>query len=113
MRIAVVIAILALLLVGTAAWIARDLFEPVFADEYERFRSVQVGMSEGDVRQILGKPYKVHFRRTAGTDYYEEGYRFKRRPITNKVFVYIATEPIAYIYFDDANRVEDVFVGGS
>jgi outer membrane protein assembly factor BamE (lipoprotein component of BamABCDE complex) len=109
---AVGIGVVALLLF-TIAWICRDLFDSVFADEYERFRSVQVGMSEEDVRRILGAPYKIHFRSTAAADYYEQGYSFTRRPITTKVFVYIATEPIAYVYFDEMNQVEEVFVGGS
>ncbi len=112
-KIVVAMGVIALLLIGMAAWFARSLFEPVFAEEYERFLSVQVGMSEDDVRRILGEPYKVHLRDTAATDYYEKGYSFKRRPISHKVFVYIATEPIAYIYFDENKLVEEAFVGGS
>ena len=94
-------------------WISNGVIQSVFGGEYELFRSVEIGMSEEEVRETLGEPYKIYSRGTAPADYYEEGYSFKRRPITNKVFIYIGTEPIAYVYFDESNRVEEVFVGGS
>ena len=84
-----------------------------FKDEYARFNSVKLGMSEEEVIKLLDKPNKVYYGKTAPKDYYEKGYSYKRRAISNKVFIYIGSEPIAYVYFNEQNRVEDVFVGGS
>jgi outer membrane protein assembly factor BamE (lipoprotein component of BamABCDE complex) len=89
------------------------VFHRAFKEDYERFRAVKLGMNETEVIALLGKPYKTYDKATAPKSYYVEGYTFKERSITNKVFIYIGTEPIAYIYFDDKNRVEDTFVGGS
>jgi hypothetical protein len=88
-------------------------FDSVFGDEYDRFRQLQVGMSEADVLSLLGEPLEIHHAATAPTDYYVDGWSFERRAISNKVFIYIASEPICYVYFDRAGRVEYVFVGGS
>lgn len=85
----------------------------LFEEEYKRFHSVKVGMTEKEVIELLGEPYRAYDTRTAPADYYVPGYSHKRRAITNKVYIYVATEPIAYIYLDERNRVEDVFVGGS
>jgi len=103
--IAIVVAVL--LLVNSL------VFQRAFKEEYEHFRAVKPGMTEAEVVKLLGQPYKVYEKATAPKNYYVEGYSFKKRLITNKVFVYIGTEPIAYIYFDDANKVEEAFVGGS
>lgn len=89
------------------------VFHNAFKDEYELFHAVKPGMSEAEVVNLLGSPYKVYEKAAAPKNYYLEGYSFKERPITNKVFVYVGTEPIAYIYFDDKNKVEETFVGGS
>jgi outer membrane protein assembly factor BamE (lipoprotein component of BamABCDE complex) len=86
---------------------------PVFKAEYERFRSIKVGMTEQEVRDRLGSPTHVYERRSAPQNYYVKGYSFKDRLITNKVLIYIGSEPIAYVYIDDQNKVEEVFVGGS
>lgn len=86
---------------------------PVFKQDYDRFHAITVGMTEQEVRQKLGEPNHIHEKATAPSDYYVKGYSFKERPITNKVLIYIALEPIAYVYLDNQGRVEEVFVGGS
>lgn len=100
------------LLVGLVL-IARLAVHNTFGEEYERFRQVEEGMTEEQVRGLLGEPFKEYTRGAAPPDYYVEGYSFKRRPINDKVLIYVATEPIAYIYLDRQGRVEEVFVGGS
>jgi hypothetical protein len=85
----------------------------VFRAEHERFRSIRVGMTEREVRDKLGQPVYEYDQASAPSDYYVKGYSFRARPITNKVLIYVASEPIAYIYIDHQNRVEEVFVGGS
>lgn len=87
--------------------------DQAFRADYERFRSVRVGMTEQEVRNALGAPAQVYGRADAPEDYYVKGYSFRKRAITNKVLIYIAAEPIAYVYLDNQNKVEDVFVGGS
>jgi outer membrane protein assembly factor BamE (lipoprotein component of BamABCDE complex) len=85
----------------------------MFKDEYEKLRAVQVGWTEDQVRTHLGAPWKVFRRESAPEHYYVEGWCYKKRPISNKVWIYLTDEAIAYVYFDDRDRVEDVFVGGS
>lgn len=84
-----------------------------FRKDYDLFGAVKVGMADEEVTNLLGNPYKIYYKGTAPTNYYVEGYTYKKRDIPNKVFIYIGAEPIAYIYFDSQNKVEDVFVGGS
>lgn len=84
-----------------------------FAADYEQLRKVKTGMSEEEVRSILGVPQHEYNRATAPTPYYVKGWAYKERPITNKVLIYIRSEPIAYVWIDQNGRVEDVFIGGS
>jgi hypothetical protein len=86
---------------------------PFFEDEYRRLRSVDVGMSEEEVTAALGPPLHVYSKATAPNPYYLEGYSYKEREITNEVLIFVATEAIAYVYIDEKNEVEEVFVGGS
>lgn len=103
--IGIVIAIA--VLVGSLA------IRTTFEEEYEKFRAVKPGMTEEEVVQLLGKPFKVYEKETAPKNYYIEGYAFKERPITSKVYIYVASEPILYVYIDKNKKVEDMFLGGS
>jgi len=109
------VAVLAVLLGFSALLVysAHVLVRDAFREEYELFRSVKVGMTEEEVVKRLGPPHWVYTAPDAPADYYVQGYNHKKRPISNKVFIYVAIEPIAYIYFDHQNTVEDVYVGGS
>ena len=79
----------------------------------QRFRGMQ-GKTEAEVVSALGPPQRKYEKATAPAEYYEKGYTFEERPITNKVFIYFANpDRIAYLYFDRSNRVEHVFVGAS
>ena len=108
-------AAITIVLMAVVAYFARSqrTMETVFQKDYAAFRSIQVGMSDEQVRNILGEPNKIFERSTAPKNYYVAGYAHKEREIGNKVFIYVRNEPIAYVYFDNRNRVEDVFVGGS
>ena len=59
-----------------------------FQEEYTLFHSVKVGMTEKEVLDLLGEPYKVYEVRTAPVDYYIPGYSHKKRAITSKVYIY-------------------------
>lgn len=106
--------VVAVVLIGLAATLSFVLQRHFDANpDVQRFRSM-VGKTESEVRQTLGTPHKVHDRASAPEHYYEEGYTFEKREITNKVFVYFAQpDIIAYLYFDQRDRVESVFVGAS
>ena len=80
---------------------------------YKEFNTIKIGMSQTQVEEILGKPYKVYYKNSAPENYYIDGRNYRKRDITNKVYIYLKEEPIAYIYFDQSNRVEYVYVGGS
>lgn len=84
-----------------------------FDAEYRKFEAVAVGWTEEQVVAHLGEPARVYTRETAPKDYFVKGYGYKSRPITNKVWIYIGSEPIAYVYFDLRERVEEVVVRGS
>lgn len=89
------------------------LVNETFRKDYERYGVVKIGMTDEEVVNLLGSPYRVYDKATAPRDYYIDGYAHENREINNKVFIYISTEPIAYIYFDGENKVEDIFIGGS
>jgi hypothetical protein len=84
-----------------------------FEEEYELFRSITVGTKEEAVVARLGQPTRVFNVADAPKDYYIPGYAKEEREISNKVLIYIGSEPIAYIYIDNKGLVEHVFVGGS
>lgn len=109
------IAVLLLIIAALVGFVlvAKVAVQNTFGEEYERFRQVEEGMTEEQVRSLLGEPYRQYSRDSAPADYYVDGYSFKRRPITQKVLIYVGTEPIAYIYLDREGRVEEVFIGGS
>lgn len=112
----VVLALAAAFVAGV--WTLRWTFNTygtasVFKEDYERFTSIQVGMTEEEVRARLGEPTYTYAKSSAPKDYYVKGYSFKKRDITNKVLIYVGREPIAYYYFDDNKKVEEVIVGGS
>lgn len=98
-------------LVGFALFIEKmnEAFEP----EYKRLEVIQVGMAEEEVIRLLGPPHWVFRKETAKKDYYIPGWSYKKRDITNKVLIYSFSEPIAYYYLDNNNKVEDIFIGGS
>ena len=109
----IVFIILSVALVGIIL-IIRLLGYGLFEKPREELRSkIRIGMTEEEIKNVLGKPDKIYFKETAPKDYYDYGWAYKERAISNKVFIYRLGEPIAYVYFDETNRVEDVFVGGS
>ena len=87
--------------------------EEILFPMYKEYRKIKVGMTQDEVENILGEPYKIYFKDTAPKDYYIDGYYYKKRYIKNKVFIYIDGEPISYIYFNDDDNVEYVYIGGS
>jgi hypothetical protein len=45
----------------------------VLNQDYDRFHTITVGMTEQEVRQNLGQPVHVHEKATAPKDYYVKG----------------------------------------
>lgn len=76
-------------------------------------QKIVLGMSEDDVRDKFGKPQYEYTKENAPKNYYIDGYSNKKRYISNKVLIYIFTEPIAYIWINDKGKVEEFYVGGS
>ena len=106
----IVVVVISLLMLVVSARIIRN---QIFGDEYRRLETVKIGMSEKEVIGLLGQPHKIYYRDSAPKNYYVPGYSHKERNISNKVFIYSFAEPITYYYFDESNRVEDIFIGGS
>jgi hypothetical protein len=111
-RIAVVVGLAAALLL-LLRWGSPAINRLLFPSDYVPFYSVTVGMTDQEVRSLLGPPDHEYRHDDAPEDYYVEGYSFKRRPIRGSVLIYVGGKGIAYVYLDDGGRVEDVFVGGS
>ena|SRR5687767_7395559 len=111
-RIAVAAAALAVAYVGLSL-LAGVTTRALYREEYSSFKSIKRGMTEEQVVARLGKPQRVYERATAPREYYVEGYTFKRRNITSRVLIYIGSKPIAYVYLDRKNQVEEVFIGWS
>jgi hypothetical protein len=84
-----------------------------FEEHRREFRKVKIGMTEAQVTELLGQPFRLYTKDDAPVDYYVKGYSYKERAITNRVLIYVKVEPICYVYIDQKGIVEDVFVGGS
>jgi len=82
-------------------------------EDYAAFRAIQPGMTQEEVESTLGEPTRSYTRENAPEHYYVEGYSHENRTIRHKVFIYMRAELIAYVYFDQSNRVEHTFVGGT
>lgn len=107
------LSVVILLVLISIIYFLKKSYKESFIEDYKKFESIKVGMSEEEVIKRLGEPQKVYNSENEPENYYVEGYSFKKRSITNKVLIYIGTEPIAYFYFDNQNKVEDIFIGGS
>lgn len=74
-------------------------------------QQVTPGMSEQEVRDKLGEPFKVYAKETAPESYYLPSYPQKVRDITGKVLVYLRGASICYVWTDTNECVEEVFTG--
>jgi hypothetical protein len=97
---------------------AHFAWEAEHAKFLSRVRRIRPGTSESTVVGLLGKPTDVHGSRSAAPDwadeYWDLGYRFRRRPISHKVLVYLGpSDYITFVYLGQDGRVHDVVVGGT
>lgn len=100
---------LALAAVGAVALVIWTLGLP-----YRRAESkLALGLSEAQVRERFGEPYRIYDAASAPEDYYVKGWTRRERPITSKVWIFFVGEPICYVWFDEEGGVEDWFLGGS
>ena len=100
-------------LILCVACCACGLGELPFKEQYEQFRSIKPGMTEAQVRAKLGEPALVYGKGVSPDEYCVRGWACNRSEIRNRLLIYKAGEPIAYVYFDSSDRVEHVYVGGS
>jgi len=89
------------------------LAEGPFHEQYAKFRSVSVGMTEKQVREKLGEPTFVHQKGVRPDTYCVPGWACERREVQHRLLIYRGVEPIAYVFFNSNGSVEHVFVGGS
>jgi hypothetical protein len=103
-----------LIAVVLVSWLGScRLGELPFREEYERFRAIKPGMTEKEVRDRLGTPVSEHQKGTPSERFCVPGRWCEKRAISNRLLVFIAGEPIAYVFIGPDNRVEYVSVGGS
>lgn len=82
--------------------------------DYKILQKIEIGMSEDQVYDILGKPAMKYEKDTAPEDYYVKGYYYRKRKITNKVLIYYKSlDRIVYVYIDKDKKVEFVGIYGS
>ena len=74
---------------------------------------LSLGLTEAEVRAVLGEPRFEYDQDTAPTEYYVNGWSRRERPITGRVLIFMFGEPICYVWFDETGQVEEYFVGGS
>jgi hypothetical protein len=82
-------------------------------EDYRRFASTEVGMTRDEVLNWLGPPGYQFEANTVPVNYCVEFYSCSGRPIEHRLYVYLGGEPIACIYLDHQQRVENVYLGGS
>ena len=97
----------AVMVVGVACCACR-LGEFPFGEQYAQFRSIKPGMTEAQVREKLGEPAFTYQKGVSADEYCVRGWACDRSEITNRLLIDKAGEPIAYVYFDSASRVEHV-----
>jgi hypothetical protein len=108
-KLSLVGAIAAFALVSAAC----QIFEFPFREQYAKLEAIKVGMSEAEVKQKLGEPDFVHKMGVTPEQYCRPGWTCDKHLIVGHLFIYLAGKPIAYVYFDRANQVEHVFIGGT
>lgn len=74
---------------------------------------VAVGDTAESVIQRLGEPYRTVCCSEGNEDYYITGYGYKRRPISNRVLIYLKSDLVLYVWLDADDRVEETFVANS
>lgn len=85
--------------------------------EFERYTSIQVGMTESEVIRRIGPPDEQYSAEEADGDYYVPSFSHEERRVTGKVLIYVCvpcppmTWATVYVYLDTSGRVEHVFVG--
>ena len=78
----------------------------------EKWFLIKKGMSEEEVKKILGPPDEVFETGEVAKFKY---YTFKPRPVSGKCFAYESKRYIRvlYVYFDEEGKVEEKFIGSS
>lgn len=111
-RRAVVLVVATALLVACATlWLVGHLL--LLPDRMMYEAAAPVGTPEAQVRARLGPPAREYAAASAPTHYYEPGWTYRERPITDKVLIYRSGDAICYVWTDTGGLVEEVFVGGS
>jgi hypothetical protein len=102
------------LLVLSGLWYVGDIVvKAPFRAQLDACEQIHEGMTVEEVGKLLGSPDYVFSAETVPADYTVLGYSCKRREISSTLHVYLFGEPIACIWVDAHNRVEDIYVGGS
>lgn len=104
--------LLALTLVAVFALIVVRQYQRDYSSSSLLFTKIERGMSEQEVRTLLGEPYREH-KADESADYYLEGWSHDKRAISGKVLIYLNADVICYVYFDRNFKVEHIFIGGS
>jgi hypothetical protein len=76
--------------------------------------AISPGTTEASVLSQLGEPSYTYEAGSAPDHYYVKGYSYQKRPISNRVLIYFGgSDLIAYVYIDEGDKVEHVYIGGS
>lgn len=82
-------------------------------EAYARFEGIEPGMSEHQVREELGEPYREYSSEDGLESYWQPGHAHPEPKDFHRVLVYRSIEPVLYVFLDRDGRVERTFVGGS
>jgi len=82
-------------------------------EEEAQLKRIKIGMSEKQVLIILGEQPSWTFTAKDNKDYYIPGHSFKKRNITNKVFLFAKGDMILYVWIGQNGLVEDTFLARS
>lgn len=74
-----------------------------------KWQAVPIGMSEADVRSMLGPPIKAYDASSAPVDYRIDGYGQPSRAIGHRVLIYFGADMVLYLWMDQNNCVEEKF----
>jgi hypothetical protein len=81
--------------------------------EYQQYQAIRHGMTEAAVIERLGPPHHEYGSGTAPADYGVPSRTQPDRAVTGRLWVYLRSNPVAYVFFDTSGRVEKVGFGWS
>ena len=78
-----------------------------------KFKAIREGMTQDEVRRILGPPFRESSADMTQRDFRSIGYQFPSHRVSHKAMVYLDGDNALYVYIADDGKVEYTYLGKS